>query len=925
MAQRNSQRAPAQMRGSPSIITQGLGRVAPQSQQGMFSTHVAPAQLAPIGDSRKGSSPLLANILSSLGNLADSAVERSKQMAYLDGAAAAGVGASEQELQANPLTRAWAVAGHRDTTGSLALAQYEAGIASAMTSLREQGPEAVQDYLRQARNKVMPVVGAMTREGRENALASLLTIDRKAIATHNVEHSKFIVDQEMKAKTARITTGLDGLNAVRGTPAYVAARDSLFTTAVTEIQFAQGLSADDKSKLTLDFLSLAMRQGHLGMYELYKSYPVLPDGRGGHITMSQMMSFEDQLKVSKAYEESRSYHKNALGSDMWKTVTDFETMMLMGEAVPQSEYNSHLDNMVEQRLMDNPTAHSYRMKFARLAKDSYDTGTLATAYITGNPGDLVRLGSTTKKAMEAAEKSWAANDPTLDTPTVIGRHLSIGVNHGWPESFKRVGELMQPAISAMMSADFEDISPEQSAIVQSLWQDYEKVTDEGKEEMRSAILSPLSDEQKMFMSNILYSMKQDGMPPKEAVFQARKVQQEMNDMSAPVRRELARTQKETDDAIVESARDVTGWYNVFRRLVMSNLPGTEASAFGDLRPTARFRSNDTVVYNEALTFSNELGKELDSFNERGLLFSDPSKKRDSAIANVRSRTVPVQFKDLNSNLILPRGTSMNEFFDLPPSYSPEAIGQALGQMYYRDDATPLFTVQEGQLKVEYYNNRGDAAPIGTELRDPVEVGQQARLVREKEDSNSVLVFGEGKVIKGQDGAEVRFNGENTAGVDPRDAFFVRETLVRVEGIKNKPYKDGIVNGKQQYSIGVGINTGNPTFYPKVGPDGKIDNATISATFMEASDYFINEAQRYINEANLDVVNKKELLALSTHLLYQTSPQLFVKQVAPLFEAIAVGDPNAAFNALVATNAYKASGADRKSLYTELVQKAVRNY
>src|SRR5690625_419641 len=390
MAQRGSQRAPAQMRGSPSIITQGLGRVTPQSQAGMFSTHVAPAQIAPVGDSRKGPSPLLNNLLSSLGNLADAAVERSKQTAYLEGAAAAGVGVSEEELRANPLTRAWAVAGHRDTTGSLAIAEYETGIAAAMSSLRERGPEAVQEYLKQARNQIMPVIGAMSQEGRENALASLLTIDRKAIATHNVEHSKFIVDQTMKAKSTRLTASLDSLNAVRGTPAYIPARDSLFTTAVTEIQFDPNLSAEDKSKLTMGFLSLAMREGHLGMYELYKTYPVLPDGRGGHLTMSQLLSFDDQIKLSKAYEESRKYHENAIGFSAWQTLTDMETSLLTGEPVTASEYESHLAFMVSERLMSNSTAHTHRMKYARLAQEASDLGELASAYITGNPDSLIR-------------------------------------------------------------------------------------------------------------------------------------------------------------------------------------------------------------------------------------------------------------------------------------------------------------------------------------------------------------------------------------------------------------------------------------------------------------------------------------------------------------------------------------------------------
>src|SRR5690606_14751549 len=135
--------------------------------------------------------------------------------------------------------------------------------------------------------------------------------------------------------------------------------------------------------------------------------------------------------------------------------------------------------------MSNSTAHTHRMKYARLAQEASDLGELASAYITGNPDSLIRLGETPKKAMEAAEKLWARNDQELDTSTVIGRHLAIGINNGWAESFSRVGQLMQPAVSAMMSADFENISPEQNAVLQNVWQSYEQANAEGRGELRS--------------------------------------------------------------------------------------------------------------------------------------------------------------------------------------------------------------------------------------------------------------------------------------------------------------------------------------------------------------------------------------------------------------------------------------------------------
>src|SRR5690554_1308290 len=109
MPQRNSQRAPAQLRSGPSVITQGLGRVAAQSQQGMFDTHVSAEKVIPVAESRQGGSPLLQNVLGSLEQFTQNAVERTRQTAFLEGAAAAGLGQSEASLQTHPLTRGWSI------------------------------------------------------------------------------------------------------------------------------------------------------------------------------------------------------------------------------------------------------------------------------------------------------------------------------------------------------------------------------------------------------------------------------------------------------------------------------------------------------------------------------------------------------------------------------------------------------------------------------------------------------------------------------------------------------------------------------------------------------------------------------------------------------------------------------------------------
>ena len=99
---------------------------------------------------------------------------------YLEGQAQAGIIESEDELQGNPLTRDWKVAGYRDTMGKLALADTEAQFVADLPLLREKNPEDLQKYLSERRAKLTPALGSMSREARAAAAGQLLLQDRAA-------------------------------------------------------------------------------------------------------------------------------------------------------------------------------------------------------------------------------------------------------------------------------------------------------------------------------------------------------------------------------------------------------------------------------------------------------------------------------------------------------------------------------------------------------------------------------------------------------------------------------------------------------------------------------------------------------------------------------------------------------------------------
>jgi GH24 family phage-related lysozyme (muramidase) len=188
---------------------------------------------------------------------------------------------------------------------------------------------------------------------------------------------------------------------------------------------------------------------------------------------------------------------------------------------------------------------------------------------------------------------------------------------------------------------------------------------------------------------------------------------------------------------------------------------------------------------------------------------------------------------------------------------------------------------------------------------PKAVQAQLDVMIESSVKQSSEIHGRGKTMR-QDTAAVTFNGENAAGVAPELMYQFRDTLVKHEGVRNTVYKDT----KGNPTIGVGI--ANKAYFPKVGPDGKIDQATIDSTFRKAS----NDAATFGARATqqLGLSESKSAFLLFSEFAYQGTGGTF-KEMA---QAISRKDKEAALAALKTTKAYDYSQPARKAHYEKLV-------
>lgn len=934
MVERYSESPQAIVSNAPRITTQALGQVAVKQAGGMFSTQVASPQVAPVGGVyRSGENSLLTNALTGLQKTLGIIVESQQRKAYLDGAAAVGLGISEDNLETNPITRSWALAGHRDTTAGLAIADYQATAKADMVKLREQGPEAVQDYLQKHRNRLIPAIEGMSLKGREQAYQQLLTADRAIISSHNSEHSKFIVEQMMAEKRTRLTVGLDSLKGSEGTPAYDANLDDTLMTLYNTVFLEDRLDPAKRDELMVEFLTVAMADGHLGLYEKARALPLVPDGMGGHLSLVRMLEFDDQIKLSDGYEKYQNRIAHLSSADWWDGTTGMEVALESGERVPFGQYQRHLEDGVRNKWITPNAASTKMVSAARKAQEN------ATAFALG---DAVFNGDYTTMAQMGGGKSYkslyiSAEEALMGDATAAQRYtraLSVGLNTGNPGAMQRAGEYIQPAIAQMRTS----MSDEPHASVVEMFDHLSRAEEEAKakglENFGTNILSVLEPEDRAFLSNYLHLTSVGGYDPASALGRARKIANEVDTMPAAARAELVRKNNAANSAIVDGIVETPNrWWGLINK-VGQMIPGTGASENAALRTNMGMAGwNDSVVEREKGNLRMALYETLNHLDVTGQSHAMSVDQREEvARADVLSRSIPVTSTgnmgmERTNRLILPVGSNLSAVFGLrDSSFGPEHIGEAIGDISAVEGQHAAYSFQDGKVFVEYFTESSRGIPVGSRYLEPGEITDRMYQLRQHGDAQAVEVYGAGKVREGTNGAAVTFNGENTTGVQPEVAFRIRDNLVTHEGIRNQAYADGERDGKKLQSVGVGISSGFSWAYPSVDEDGTVSNEAISESFKKASDYMMGKAKTYMGQYGVvqDTADQSGL-ELVTNVLYQMGEGAGWTTHGPKLLKAMAERSNAMLEYLHDTPAYKQAGPKRQRFYDQLLTNYARGY
>lgn len=906
MVQRNSQAAQLGAVSSPQIQQSGAGFAQPDADAFSETRSVSNA-LNSIGSN--STEMVLGNLLQVAGKLAEQQVAQSREEAYLAGSAAVGQIDSEAELEGSILTRGWAKAGFRDTTGRLAAADMQAQIAEDMHKMREKSPEEFSQYLAEKRGTVLQSFEGMTLDTRKTLFAQQMMNDRAAIKKHQSEHYKFVVEAEQRSVSTANFTAMSALDQSKGDEGvYGTATDAAFMTGYSSIVQNPKLPTEIKGKLVGELAERALAENHIPMFlKMQRESITLPDGTKG--AMMSIVPIDDQVKLSGMLREAKN-RTSALANtqfqmDMGAMQADWANTST--PAMPKVVLEGMIRQGVQNGSIKEGEVQTLTKEWAvAMAKKSQVSGS-ASAFSTGDSNALLSLG----KTVEEGANDWMATVASkMDTQSAASTLLTIGLTTGQEIAFKKAGQILAPGFTNIGLSGSIDAG--QAAGMAKVLQMLDGAKSEGKEGAYQQFLSAFAPEAQDRILAIR-DKRRRGIDPAVAIAQATTEQIENNKLDPSVRAAMAAVKSKE---IAEAASEVTSrgmfgtaWLNV-KSIVPFGGIGTRAQAELALRPSEDFFEGSEIRDNMNANGQRQLAMKMSEISRNQPHLSIDSVK-DKALADIGSRTIPTK----HAPFIIPDGMSPSRFFGTDVQVPTDRIASALDETIKpKHGGRMVFGVSpQGQITATEYNEKSavlSSAIYDPKVLRPIIAEQQARMGQEYNEN-----MGDG-VTKKQGNLSVTFNGANTANIEPSWMKGMRSDLVDVEGIRDVPYADG--SGGRS-AVGVGVNSINAA-YPKVGPDGKVSPADINSSFAKASD----ASARVANLAMLAAqVNSEPAFRLFGVMAYQSGTALNSGgHYKAMIEAIRGGDKPAAFASLQKTKAWEVSDANRRKYYTQQFNKTM---
>lgn len=867
---------------------------------------------------------LLSNIVQDWKPVANQYVDTRLQEEYIKGQMQAGVVKSEEELQGNPLTRDWQVAGYRDTMGKMSLADAEASLASDMVELRKQGPEAMAKYLSERRAKLMPQMEGMSRESRAAVAGQLVLQDKAAIKQHTSEHTKYIIEQKSLAVHAKNNTSMRTLEGAQAqaaiggitTEAYLDQVRSAAGSTYANIWADKSLPDSVKQQLTTEVLQYALSKGQVDLYEYFQDNPI-EDGEG--TTILQRLDPESQLKLSNAYREAMGRTSDMRNLGRMEQLAKLEAQIDSGTSpMTFDEVKNMLAPMVVNKTITGERYQSLLNKYVDKAMKGEQSHQMVEMVSKGDLQGVFNSGKTVKEAWEMVDASLSRIKATPEQR--LSTYLMSGMN-GMEGGFAKAAGVAGVAFRQARQPD-GTVLPQHLETIRTIDRALRTAESNGHTYARTELLSGMSEQDRMFVERVLrMSGGGDGeskMPFDQAIATATELEAKESAMTPAIRAATsAKTSQDVAKAI-DKMDSVGFWSNAWQKA--KGIFSADAQNTNTISPYSAMSFKDGIFSDTAnVEFYENEARDALRAAAGDVLIMNPTASADevmsAAKASVASRTINTDF----GPVFMPRNAELTQVFGVAPAET-SLIGPAISSLFKatKEDANYRVAFKNGNLFYQEYDR--DGVPVGTgsriepsAIRDKVaELVQGRRTLADER-------YGNGRLVQ-QDGIEFRYSGVNTVGAPIDWMYGFRDNLINQEGVRSKPYKDTV--GKT--TVGVGVMEKNP-HYPKVNPDGTVSADEVRRSFAGASN---DAAKSGLREARNSGVYNKHGFMLMSELAYQSGPGFLTQKnsVGDEYRAFAgalqARDVESAKAAFKGTAAYRRSGDARRKHYLSLIEQSL---
>lgn len=874
--------------GTPQVRQSNVGNVAPDvakyasrsAVKGPSTTDRILNSLLPVGQ-----------------RVAQNAFNEQLEQKYLEGVQAAAEGQTEEELDTNPITADWTKAGYRDTAGRLAVSKQQSELQLAMPKLVQGTPEDFRKFQSEQRKPLLDQMEGMSKKQRAAMFAQLANdtvADQKKYATGR---AAWILDQEQKSIQQSMTVRRNNLDAAKGDMNLYQQEVQGFVGAVyKDVWQNPKLTPGLQQDMTRQAMEFASSSDNVAVYDAMKN-TVVKFGDGKEGTMMSRLSFEDQIKVDKA-------HRSAM--DRVKVVRsgDFETWVAattaawedpnIGATETYEEVVQQLDTAEANQILGLGKRESVLKAFFKAKATNVDNGVLAKAFANG---DQQTLFDRSKKPTDGLN-AWLKTQKGQPLPQTVQGLMVIGNNTGQDAALVKAGELIKPAFASFGYSD--EIDPTNAQLVTNTLQalTIAEQTNPGARSKFIQTLEPAQQDMALYLSE---AQKEGIADPVTAIKYARSKQLQ-DKQTGGLRSEAVANARKEDAAVVQEIDDrqllgtisqtAKSWFSADadtkKRL------GTGRAWFENADRTAEVRAQGQIALAEELAIVGQSNP-----------FMSAKSRQSKALASIGSRTVDTE----SGPLIMPRGQSLQSYFGTPAYADQAYVGRAVDRLVRPAEGNRMAWSIDPTNKLLYREFNGDGKVVNSGVIDPRTVAPVVQEQLDEEAAKASKQVGPGIEAQG-----VRFNGLNTANVEPAAMLGLRQDILKSESVSNTAYPDGKAGEK---SFGVGIHQSNNHYQRPLNRDGTYTPGQINDTFMRASNDAAELAQKSMKSIG---VQGEKYVRFFGELAYQSPGSA---RDPDLLAHISLGNKAEALAALKATAAYKNSPADRQERYVSKLESAMR--